>query len=92
MCPGDTPGFFCTTDFGPHNPHGVLNFPAPNDPTVPKTELRFPPYLRNPDQGNPKAGDIIPPTTAWKPFLWVSPYDGSLYIDENHPEQGYGRI
>jgi hypothetical protein len=88
MCPQDAPGF-CQTDFGPHNPHGVLNFPAPNDPTVPKTELRFPPFLRNPDQGGADAGDIIPPTPAWKPFLWINPYDGSLYIDENDPSQGY---
>jgi hypothetical protein len=56
---------------------------------VPKTELRFPPFLRNPDQGGADAGDIIPPTPAWKPFLWINPYDGSLYIDENDPSQGY---
>jgi len=88
MCPQDGPGF-CQTDFGPANPNGALNFPAPNDPTVPKTELRFPPFLRNPAQGEAGAGDIIPPTPAWKPFLWINPYNGSLFIDPSDPSQGY---
>jgi len=84
MCEDDPTGF-CQTDFGPYNPHGVLNWPAPNDPTVPKTELRFPPFLRNPGAG----GDIIPPTVAWKPFLWLSPYNGTLYIDPADPTKGW---
>jgi hypothetical protein len=88
MCPADPAGF-CTTDLGPANPHGVLNWPAPNDPSVAKTELRFPPFLRNPAQGNPQAGDIIPPTPAWKPFLWINPRNGSLFIDPDDPSQGY---
>jgi hypothetical protein len=88
LCPNDPPGF-CTTDFGPTNPNGALNFPAPNDPTIPKTELRFPPFLRNPAQGQAGAGDIIPPTGAWEPYLFINPYTGSLYIDPDDPSKGY---
>ena len=86
MCPQDAPGF-CSSDFGPENPHGILNWPAPNDPSVPKTELRFPPFLRNPNRV--EGGDIIPPTAAWKPFLWLNPNNGTLYIDPDDPELGY---
>lgn len=88
MCPDDPPGF-CTADFGPFNPNGVLNWPGPGDPTVPKTELRFPPFLRNPAQGQFGAGDIIPPTGAWEHFLFFNPHTGSLYIDENDKSKGY---
>ena len=89
MCPDDPAGDFCQTDFGPYNPNGKLNWPSPNDPQVPKTELRFPAFLRNPAQGDPVAGDIIPPTDVWRPFLWINPYNGSLYIDPEDPSQGY---
>ncbi|MEM9555967.1 MAG: hypothetical protein AAGC60_17050 [Acidobacteriota bacterium] len=89
MCPNDPYPGFCTTDFGPYNPNGTLNWPAPNDPTVPKTELRFPPFLRNPAQGQAGAGDIIPPTGAWRPFLWINPYNGTLYVDPDDPSKGY---
>ncbi len=63
------------------NPHGKLNWP----PTGP-TSLRFPPFLRNP---NPDGGDIIPPTPIWKPFLWINPNNGTLFIDEDDPSKGY---
>jgi hypothetical protein len=89
MCPQDPAGAFCETDFGPQNPLGVLNWPEPGNPDVPKTELRFPPFLRNPDQGLDIAGDIIPPTGAWRPFLWINPYTGSLFIDPNDPSKGH---
>lgn len=89
VCAGDAYPGFCETDFGPSNPYGVLNWPSPNDPSVPKTELRFPPFLRNPSQGVEGAGDIIPPTGAWRPFIWVNPYNNSLYIDPNDPSLGY---
>ena len=88
MCPNDPPGF-CTEDFGPNNPNGALNWPGPGDPTVPKTELRFPPFLRNPAQGQFGAGDIIPPTGAWKPFLFLNPRTGGLYLDDNDHSKGY---
>lgn len=89
MCSGDDYPGFCQTDFGPANPYGVLNWPSPNDPTVPKTELRFPPFLRNPSQGVEGAGDIIPPTGAWRPFLWVNPYNNTLFVDPDDPSKGY---
>ena len=89
MCPQDPAGDFCQTDFGPQNPLGVLNWPEPGNPDVPKTELRYPPFLRNPDQGFADAGDIIPPTGAWRPLLWINPYTGSLFIDPNDPSQGH---
>ncbi len=89
MCPQDPLGDFCQTDFGPTNPNGALNWPEPGNPDVPKTELRFPPFLRNPDQNDAIAGDIIPPTGAWRPYLWINPYTGSLYIDPDDPSKGH---
>ncbi len=78
-------GGFCATDISAFNPWGARNIDT-NDDGVPD-ELWFPPFLRNP---NPDAGgDIIPPTTAWKPFLWINPNNGTLYIDPEDPSQGY---
>ncbi len=48
--------------------------------------LRFPPFLRNP---NAAGGDMIPPTTAWKPFPWINPNNGTLFIDPANPDLGY---
>lgn len=93
MCPEDPPGF-CSKDIAAYNPNGVLNWPPPplqgvnGNPTSP-TELRFPPFLRNPDQVSPEAGDIIPPTGAWRPFLWYNPNNGSLFIDPDDPSKGH---
>ena len=89
VCPGDPYPGFCETDLGPLNPFGVLNWPDPADPTVPKTELRYPPFLRNPSQGQNGAGDIIPPTGAWRVFLWINPNNGTLYIDPANPRKGH---
>jgi hypothetical protein len=78
-------GGFCEVDISAFNPHGVKNVDTDDDgePDV----LWFPPFLRNP---NPDAGgDIIPPTGAWKPFLWVNPGNGTLLIDPDDPSQGY---
>jgi hypothetical protein len=52
-------------------------------------ELRFPPFLRNPEQGNAIAGDIIPPTGAWEAFLFYSPENGTIWIDPERPELGF---
>lgn len=83
---GDHPlGDFCREDISAFNPHGVKNVDTDGDgePDV----LWFPPFLRNP---NPSAGgDIIPPTPAWKPFLWLSPENGTLFIDPSDPAKGY---
>ena len=87
MCPGEPLGTFCSADVSAFNPNGAFNFPAPNDPSVPKTELRFPPFLRNPNAV--AGGDILPPTPAWKPFLFLSPENGTLFIDANDESKGY---
>lgn len=87
MCASDPLGAFCTSDVSAFNPNGVFNFPAPANPAIPKTELRFPPFLRNPNAS--AGGDIIPPTPAWKPFLWLSPENGTLFIDANDESKGY---
>ncbi len=88
LCP-DSPTGFCEEDFAQYHWRGLKNWPAPNDPSVPKTQLRFPPFLRNPDQVSPNAGDIIPPTWVWKPFLWINPHNGTLYNDPNDHSKGY---
>ncbi len=87
MCAEDPLGAFCTSDVSAFNPNGVFNFPAPADPAIPKTELRFPPFLRNPNAS--AGGDILPPTPAWKPFLYLSPENGTLFIDANDESKGY---
>jgi len=87
MCEGDPLGAFCTGDVSKYNPNGAFNFPAPANPAILKTELRFPPFLRNPNAG--AGGDIIPPTAAWKPFLYLNPANGTLFIDPNDESKGY---
>lgn len=94
MCPGDAFPGFCATNIAAFNPNGALNWPPPplqgqNGLPDHPTELRFPPFLRNPAQGNPAAGDIIPPTPAWKPFWYLNPANGTLFIDPADPSQGY---
>jgi len=84
--PDGTPTF-CARDLSAFNPNGAFNYPAPANPAIPKTELRFPPFLRNPNAT--AGGDIIPPTPAWKPFLYLSPENGTLFIDENDESKGY---
>lgn len=93
FCPEDVPGF-CSRNVAAFNPTGALNWPPhplqgvnglPNYPT----ELRFPPFLRNPAQGNPRAGDIIPPTDAWKSFWWINPNNGTLFNNAYDPSEGY---
>jgi hypothetical protein len=94
FCPQDAFPGFCATDIAAFNPNGALNWPPPplqgvNGLPDHPTELRFPPFLRNPAQGDFNAGDIIPPTPAWKPFLWLNPNNGTLYIDPADPSKGY---
>ena len=93
FCPGDAPGF-CSRDVAAFNPTGALNWPPPplqgvNGLPDHPTELRFPPFLRNPAQGNPRAGDIIPPTGAWKAFWWINPNNGTLFNNPDDPSEGY---
>ena len=78
-------GGFCQTDISAFNPHGVKNIDTDGDQVA--DVLWFPPFIRNP---NPDAGgDIIPPTPAWKPFLWINPDNGTLFVDPQDPNQGY---
>lgn len=78
-------GDFCKTDISQYNPYNVKNVDLDGD-DIPDV-LWFPPFLRNP---NPDAGgDIIAPTAAWKPFLWINPNNGTLFIDPSDPSKGY---
>ncbi|HZD53457.1 MAG TPA: hypothetical protein VE175_10430, partial [Woeseiaceae bacterium] len=94
FCPDDPIPGFCSQDVAQFNPNGALNWPPPplqgkNGLPDHPTELRFPPFLRNPAQDDPEAGDIIPPTPAWKPFLWLNPENGTLFMDPKDPGKGY---
>jgi hypothetical protein len=78
-------GGFCGRDLAPYNPWGVYNRDTDGDGV--DDELWFPPFLRNPNLR--EGGDIIPPTRAWKPFLWINPNNGTLFIDPANPDAGY---
>lgn len=78
------PGSFCEEDISRFNPDNVKNVDTNGD-GVPDV-LWFPPFLRNP---NANGGDIIPPTPAWKPFLFLNPHNGSLFINPKNPSLGY---
>ncbi len=69
-------------------PEDIGKFPGDIYPDE-AVELRFPPFLRNPSQTVAGAGDIIPPTGAWRPFLWINPNNGSLFIDPEDESKGY---
>jgi len=77
-------GGFCETDISAFNPHGVKNVDTDGDGV--NDVLWFPPFLRNPDPAS--GGDVIPPTPAWKPFLWINPANGTLWLDPSDPSQG----
>ena len=87
MCSNqDNPmGDFCGPIPVEFNPFGELNFPPPPS-GMEATMLRFPPFLRNP---NANGGDIIPPTPVWKPFLWINPNNGTLFIDPADHSKGF---
>ena len=90
MCPQDPFGDFCQTDFGPFNPHGVLNWPEPNNPDVEKTELRYPPFLRNPTRAPP-----MPATSSRRPAPGVrscgsTPTTGRCSSTPNNPSRATG--
>jgi len=78
-------GGFCETDVSAYNPYGARNIDTDGDGV--NDVLWFPPFLRNPDPDS--GGDIIPPTPAWKPFLWINPANGTLFNDPADPSQGY---
>lgn len=76
-------GDFCTNDLSEFHPLNIKNFDT--DRNV-NDALFFPTFLINP---NKDGGDIIPPTPAWEPFLYLSPNNGTIYIDPNNKEKGY---
>ncbi len=87
MCDVDAfplPGF-CARDVSAFNPNGNVNVDTDGDGV--NDALWFPPFLRNPNAAG--GGDIIPPTAAWKPFLWINPANGTLFIDPADPGRGY---
>ncbi len=88
FCP-EAPAGFCDFDAAPAHPLGFMNYPEPTNPDLEKTELRFPPFLRSPAQGDPEAGDIIPPTPTWEPFLFLNPRNGTIWNDPDDPSKGY---
>ncbi|MEM7584501.1 MAG: hypothetical protein AAF560_14020 [Acidobacteriota bacterium] len=69
-------------------PEDVGKFPGDIYPDE-AVELRYPPFLRNPSQGIAGAGDIIPPTASWRPFLWINPNNGTLFIDPDDESKGH---
>ena len=82
-----TPGAsgFCEEDISAFNPNGAKNVDVDGDGTA--DVLWFPPFLRNPNAA--EGGDILAPTPAWKPFFWINPHNGTLFIDPADPSQGY---
>lgn len=77
-------GSFCQNDLSIFHPQGLKNIDVTGN-GIPDV-LWFPPFLRNPD---PQGGDIIPPTPAWEPFLFLSPDNGTLLRDPSDPSQGH---
>jgi len=74
---------FCPTDLSMFHPLNIKNFNT--DKNV-NDALYFPTFLINPDKNG---GDIIPPTPAWEPFLYLSPKNGTIYIDPEDKQKGF---
>ncbi|MGR3178111.1 MAG: hypothetical protein ACUZ8E_08655 [Candidatus Anammoxibacter sp.] len=77
-------GMFCENDLSRLHPLNIRNVDTDLDGINDK--LYFPTFLINP---NKNGGDIIPPTTAWEPFLYLSPENGTIYIDPDDVKKGY---
>lgn len=76
-------GHFCKNDLSQFHPLNIKN--VDTDRNV-NDGLYFPTFLINP---NKNGGDIIPPTMDWGPFLFISPKNGTIFIDPENPEKGY---
>ncbi len=77
-------GMFCDNDLSRFHPQNMKNVDKDMDGV--KDSLLFPTFLMNP---NENGGDIIPPTGAWDPFLYYSPFNGTIYIDPDDHSKGY---
>jgi hypothetical protein len=75
-----TPGFGTARmpagDLSGFHPEGFVN--ADTDGDLVNDALIFPDWMRNPDSGG---GDLIPTTPDFEPFLWLSPENGTPWLD-----------
>ena len=79
-----TPGFGIARmpagDLSAFHPDGMVNTDTDGDLIL--DALIFPAWMRNPD---PAGGDLIPTTPDFEPFLWLSPENGTPWVDPaNH--------
>lgn len=85
MCKHDKHiGNYCSQDLSQFHPMNIRNVDINRDGI--NDVLYFPTFLINPDKDG---GDVIPPTMEWGPFLFLSPDNGTIYIDPERPEKGY---
>jgi len=82
-----TPGFGVARmpagDLSAFHPDGYVNADTDGD-QIPDA-LIFPSWMRNPD---PAGGDLIPTTPDFEPFLWLSPENGTPWVDPAQPALG----
>lgn len=82
-----TPGFGTARmpagDLSGFHPDGLVNVDTDGD-HVPDA-LIFPDWMRNPD---PAGGDLIPTTPDFEPFLWLSPENGTPWLNPADHAQG----
>lgn len=82
-----TPGFGLAKmpagDLKAFHPDGYVNFDSDHD-LIPD-QLVFPDWMRNPDA---QGGDLIPTTPDFEPFLWLSPHNGTPWVDPQNPAAG----
>ena len=83
-----TPGYgtarMPTGDLAGFHPLGLVNTDTDGDGVL--DALLFPAWMRNPD---PQGGDLIPSTPDFEPFLYLSPVNGTPFIDPLNPALGY---
>ena len=83
-----TPGYgvakMPTGDLAAYHPTGALNADLDGDGIL--DALVFPAWMRNPD---PQGGDFVPATPAFEPFLYLSPENGTIWVDPLNPQLGY---
>lgn len=82
-----TPGFGVAKmpygNLADFHPDGYLN--ADTDGDLVNDALLFPDWMRNPEAAG---GDLIPTTPDFEPFLWLSPANGTPWLDPAHHAAG----